>query len=82
MPSTHMPKWPVEKEKHIKIEPRIYVLFVFELDDKRKSMKTKHPRLKKYVRGCHLGWMCRRFGHLFTETWQQRTYFTGSTPDL
>jgi len=29
--STHIPKWPVIKEKHIKVEPRIYVLFIFEL---------------------------------------------------
>jgi len=29
-----MPKWPVIKEKHIKVEPIIYILFIFELDDK------------------------------------------------
>jgi len=31
MQTTHMQKWPVEKEKNIKIEPRIEVLFVFEV---------------------------------------------------
>jgi len=30
-----MPEWPVIKEKqYIKVEPRIYVLFVLELDYK------------------------------------------------
>jgi len=29
-----MTKWPVIKEKHIKVEPRIYVLFVLELNNK------------------------------------------------
>jgi len=37
-----MTKWRVVKEKHIKIEPRIYVLSVFELEDKCKIIKTKH----------------------------------------
>jgi len=36
MQNTHMPKWPVIQEKHIKVEPRIYVPFVFELDNKWK----------------------------------------------
>jgi len=35
----------------------------------------KHHQLKNYVLGCHLGWMNKRVGHLFTETWQPRTYF-------
>ena len=69
-----MPKWPVVKEQHIKIEPRIYVLFAFELDDKCKIIKTKHQRLNKHVLGYHFGWMDRRFRHLFMETWQRTTY--------
>jgi len=36
-----MPKMASRKEKHIKIEPIIYVLFVFELDDKC-NIKIKH----------------------------------------
>jgi len=32
-------------------------------------------RIKENVLGCHLGWIDRRFGQLFTETWQPRTYF-------
>jgi len=35
----------------------------------------QHQRLKKYVLGCHLGWVDRRFGHLFMKTWPPRTYF-------
>jgi len=31
---THMQKWPFIKEKHIEVELRIYIIFVFELDDK------------------------------------------------
>ena len=27
----HVWKWPVVKDKHIKMKPRIYVLFVFDL---------------------------------------------------
>jgi len=27
-------KWPVIKEKHIKVEPKSYILFAFELADK------------------------------------------------
>ena len=32
--STHMWKWPVVKDKYIKMKPIIYVLFVFDLDNK------------------------------------------------
>jgi len=42
MQSTHVSQWPVVKEKHIKIEPRIYVQFVFELDDKCKIIKKQN----------------------------------------
>ena len=47
MHSTHMPKWPDVKEKHIKIEPRIYVLFVFELDDEYEMIKNKTLAIKE-----------------------------------
>ena len=39
-------KWPVVKYNHIKIKPKICVLFVFDLDDKRKLVKNK--TLKHY----------------------------------
>jgi len=34
-------KWPVVKDKHIKMKPRIYVLFVFDLDGESKFIKNK-----------------------------------------
>ena len=34
-------KWPVVKGKHIKMKPRIYVLFVFYLDGECKFVKNK-----------------------------------------
>jgi len=39
----HVWKWPVVKDKHTKIKPRIYigVLFVFDLDDEYKFIKNK-----------------------------------------
>jgi len=40
MQSTHMPKWPAVKEKHIKKELGIHLLFVLKLDDKCKIIKT------------------------------------------
>jgi len=55
-----MPQWSVVKEKHMKIEQRIYVLFVFELgDDKCKIIKTKHQRLKKimFLAATLVGWI-------------------------
>jgi len=39
--STHVWKCPVVKDKHIKIKPRIYVLFVFDLDGECKFIKNK-----------------------------------------
>ena len=42
----HVWKWPVVKDTHIKIEPRICVLFVFDLNDKHKLVKNK--TLKHY----------------------------------
>ena len=53
-------KRPVVKDKHIKMKPRIYVLCV--LDGEYKFIKNKTlGLLKKYVLGCNLGWMNRRF---------------------
>ena len=50
------------KDKHIKMKPRIYVLFVFDLDGECKFIKNKTLELlKKYVLGCDLGWVNRRF---------------------
>jgi len=46
----------------------MYYLYLYS---KGKIIKTKHQRLKKYVLGCHHGWMD-RFGCLFMETWQHR----------
>jgi len=37
-----MQKWPVVKAKSIKTEQRIYILYVLELDDECKIIKTKH----------------------------------------
>jgi len=55
-------KRPVVKDKHIKMKPRIYVLCVFDLDGEYKFIKNKTLwLLKKYVLGCNLGWMNRRF---------------------
>jgi len=38
----HVWKWPVVKDKHDKMKPRIYVLFVFDLDSECNALKTKH----------------------------------------
>jgi len=35
-------EWPIIKDKHIKMKPRIYVLFVFDLDGECKFIKRKH----------------------------------------
>jgi len=44
------------------MKPRICVLFVFDLDGECKFIKnTTISLVKKYVLGCHLGWMNRRF---------------------
>jgi len=44
------------------MKPRIRVLFVFDLDGECKFIKnTTISLVKKYVLGCHLGWMNRRF---------------------
>ena len=37
----YMWKWPGAKDKHIKIKPRIYVLFVSDLDGECKFIKNK-----------------------------------------
>jgi len=37
----HVWKWPVENDKHIKMKPRIYVLFVFDLDGECKFIKKQ-----------------------------------------
>ena len=34
-------KWPVAKAKHVKMKPRIYGLFVLDLDDACKFLKYK-----------------------------------------
>jgi len=34
-------EWPIIKDKHIKMKPRIYVLFVFDLDGECKFIKNK-----------------------------------------
>ena len=36
----HVWKWPVVKDRHIKMKPRIYVLFVFDLDGECKAALT------------------------------------------
>ena len=36
----HMQNWPVTKDKHIRMEPGIYVLIVYELVDECKIIKT------------------------------------------
>ena len=60
--AVHVWKRPVVKDKHIKMKPRIYVLCVFDLDGEYKFIKNKTLwLLKKYVLGCNLGWMNRRF---------------------
>jgi len=38
----HVWKWPVENDKHIKMKPRIYVLFVFDLDGECKFIKKQN----------------------------------------
>ena len=43
-------KWPVVKDKHIRMKPRIYVLFLFDLGGECKCIKSKAIQLlKKYV---------------------------------
>jgi len=49
-------------------KPRIYVLFVFELDDKWKIIKTKHQQLKKCVLYSYkiiLTWLYANIGYLY-----------------
>jgi len=41
----HVWKWPVVKDKHIKMKPRIYILFVFHLDGECKFIKNKTVQL-------------------------------------
>ena len=36
----HVWKWPVVKDKHIKMKPLIYVLFALDLDGECKFIKT------------------------------------------
>ena len=49
------------------MKPRIYVLFVFDLDGKCKFIKNKTLQLlKKYVFSCHVGWVNRRLEILYT----------------
>ena len=49
-------KWPVVKEKHSKMQPRIYVLFVFHLDGECKFIKNRAISLLEI---CSIG--CRLF---------------------
>jgi len=54
----HVCKWPVVKDKHIKVKPRIYVQFVFVLDGECKFTKNKKLQLlKKYVLSTDIDWM-------------------------
>jgi len=48
-------KWPVVTEKHIKIEPKVYVLFVFELGNEFKIVKNKTLMIKEIYSCLHLG---------------------------
>jgi len=65
--STHSWKWPVVKDKHIKITRRICVLFVFDLDSECKFINNKIMVIKEKNRPMLLaaalrGWMdSRRF---------------------
>ena len=44
----------------MQMKPRIYALFVFDLDDECKFIKNKTSYLlKKHVLRCQLGWMNR-----------------------
>ena len=38
----NVPKWPVVKKKHVKTEPRMFVLFVSELHDESRSLKSQN----------------------------------------
>jgi len=45
------------KRERYKIEPRISVPFMLELEYESKIIKKTISGLKKYVLGCLLGWM-------------------------
>jgi len=61
-------KWPIGKGKHIKIKPRIYVLFVFDLDGQCKFIKNKNIIVIKEI----CSWLSPSLGEweeiLFTDT--------------
>jgi len=59
--------------KHIKMKPRIYVLFVFYLDGECKSLKTKHLFIKEI--GSWLSPFCKQNLLFIPPRWQPRTYF-------
>jgi len=42
-----MPKWSFIKEKHDRIEPIIYVIFVFELDSECRIIKNQNTKVIK-----------------------------------
>jgi len=57
-------KWPVVKDKHIKIKPTICVLFVFDLDGKCKFIKKQNiiviKEICSWLPPCLDHWMNRR----------------------
>ena len=67
-------QWPIIKDKHIKIEPRIYLIFVLELDENVKSLQQNVIMIKRNIFSAATLGMNRRFS-LFVERWQPRTYF-------
>jgi len=42
-------KWPVVKDKHIRMKPRIYVLFVFDLGGECKFIKKQNNIVVKEI---------------------------------
>jgi len=57
----HVLKWPVVKDKHIRIKPRIYVLFIlcYTWTVNANSLKTKHYSYKKnmFLAATMVGWI-------------------------
>jgi len=57
--------------ENIKIEPVIYVLFIFALDGDCRTIKRKPWYSLKYIFGCHLGWMEGGWFGVFTAGFQR-----------
>jgi len=66
----HAWKWPVVKDKHIKMKPRnIYILFVFDLDGECKFIKNKTLQLCSWLPP-----FCIQNLLFIQPRWQPRTY--------